>query len=82
MANIKPGPRRMYLVEDIVNAASIALSNIGFDAGEQADREQYENGLGQDMSGLADRLLDVRGAVEEAISMVREYEQMRREVTA
>jgi hypothetical protein len=78
------GAQQMYEVEDIVNAAADVLIHLGFEAGEQADAEHYDGGTLADMSGLVDRLLDVRMQVEQALGLANAYEMYReaREVTA
>jgi len=80
----KFGPTQLYAVEEIVNAVSDALTNIGFDVGVAADEQHYDGAALADMSGAVDRLLDARTELESAISIARAYEINRtfREVTA
>jgi hypothetical protein len=69
--------RQLYKTEDLVNQIADVLVHVGFEVGEEADKQNWDGKAMADMSGVLERLVEAETNLSMAVGLVRAYELFR-----
>jgi hypothetical protein len=72
------GSATLYRVEELANGVADVLVHVGFEVGDEADRQNWDAAPMSDMSGVYGRLGDAQKQLEFALGLIREYETHRK----